>query len=470
MDLFPAIPPEQRSWPRRFLNRLEVNRAVFYALALRGWQFVGGTVSVLLISLYFTQELQGYYYTLSGLIALQLFFELGMGAVIVAVASHEWAHLKLNERGAASGASEPLSRLASLAHFVAVWYSLVCLLFVVVVGAAGVVFFVRSGASSIPWMSPWLALVVLSGALLWLLPLAALLEGCEQVSVVNRFRLIEAVSANVVVWCAILAGAGLWALAAAAAARLVCQAYLVGVRYRSFFLGLWRTPPGPRLDWRKEVWPMQWRLAIGSIAAYFSFALFTPVIFSYHGDAAAGRIGMTWTLVTVLHSAAIAWVQVRAPQFGVLIARRDYAELDRVYNRVFRVSLVLLAIACGGFLAAILAVDYFHLWLADRLLPPMPTAMFLLAIWLNHIPASQNFYMRAHRREVVLARNVISSLGIGFLVWLLGSRYGADGAAGAYLAVTVLFTLPYQAYLYRKFQEEIAPDRAAGPVAQTVPK
>jgi hypothetical protein len=89
MQLFPDTPPEQRSWPRRFLNRLEVNRAVFYALALRGWQFVGGAVSVLLISLYFTKELQGYYYTFSSLVALQSFFELGLGAVLVAIASHE---------------------------------------------------------------------------------------------------------------------------------------------------------------------------------------------------------------------------------------------------------------------------------------------------------------------------------------------------------------------------------------------
>jgi hypothetical protein len=77
--------------------------------------------------------------------------------------------------------------------------------------------------------------------------------------------------------------------------------------------------------------------------------------------------------------------------------------------------------------------------------------------------------MRAHRREVALVRNVISSLSIGGLVWLLGIRFGPLGAAGAYLGVTALFTLPYQAYLYRSFQDEIASDRAAAQ-AQAVPK
>ena len=79
-------PEPRRSLPRRLLNRAEVNQAVFYALLLRGWQLAGGAVSVLLITYFFTPELQGYYYTFSALVALQTFFELGMHLVIVSAA------------------------------------------------------------------------------------------------------------------------------------------------------------------------------------------------------------------------------------------------------------------------------------------------------------------------------------------------------------------------------------------------
>jgi O-antigen/teichoic acid export membrane protein len=462
MDLFPAIPPEQRSWPRRVLNRLEVNRAVFYALALRGWQLVGGAVSMLLISLFFTEAVQGYYYTFTSLVAVQSFFELGLATVIVTVASHEWARLRLNDKGEPEGDPHSLSRLAGLARFVTAWYGLVCLLFVAAVGAAGIVYFTHYGSQTIAWTAPWVSLVVLSGVVLWMTPLVAILEGCEQVGVVNRFRLIQAVAANVAVWVALVGGVGLWALVAAAAARLVCDAVLLGVRYRPFFRGLLQTGAGSSLDWRREVWPMQWRLAISSVVGYFAFAFFTPVIFSYQGDAAAGRFGMTWTLVTVLHSAAIAWVHARAPLFGVLISRGDYAELERVYQRLFRVSLLLLIAACVFFWMLIAALDQFDVWLADRLLPPLPTALFLAAIVLHHIPCCQNFYLRAHRREIMVWQNVVSSLSIGLLVWLLGSRYGATGVAAAYLAVRAIITVPYQTYLYRRFREENARDRGEG--------
>ncbi len=49
----------RRSLPRRLLNRAEVNQAVFFALLLRGWQLAGGAISVLLIWLFFTAEMQG---------------------------------------------------------------------------------------------------------------------------------------------------------------------------------------------------------------------------------------------------------------------------------------------------------------------------------------------------------------------------------------------------------------------------
>lgn len=456
MIFSPDTPAQERSWPRRMLNRLEVDRAVFYALALRGWQLAGGIVSMLLIGAFFSPEVQGYYYTFSGLVALQSFFELGLGTIMVAVASHEWARLNLNEAGQPAGDPQSLSRLAGVARLVARWYALVCGMFVLVVGTAGTVFFLRSGSEQVDWRAPWICLTVLSGALLWTMPLIALLEGCGQISVVNRVRLVQAICANTAVWAAIVAGGGLWAIVAAAAARLACDVILLAGRYRRFFEELLKWREGQQVDWRREIWPMQWRLALNGVFGYFAFAFFIPVIFDAWGPEEAGRAGMTWTLVTVLMAASSAWVQARVPAFGVLIARRDYAELDRVYYRVFRVSLGLMSLAAIAFQLMVAGLSYWSIGPANRILGPLPTSLFLLAAVLNHIPTCQNFYLRAHRREIVLLQNAISCTCIGVLVWLLGSRYGSTGAAAAYLGVTILVTVPYQTYLFQQFREEQA--------------
>jgi hypothetical protein len=44
-------------------------------------------------------------------------------------------------------------------------------------------------------------------------------------------------------------------------------------------------------------------------------------------------------------------------------------------------------------------------------------------------------YLRAHKQEPVMVLSVMTSLGVGSAVWLLGSRLGAIGAASGSTAV-----------------------------------
>jgi hypothetical protein len=454
-------PRPKRSWPRRLLNRAEINQAVFFALLLRGWQLAGGAVSVLLITYFFTREVQGYYYTFSSLLALQTFFELGMHLVIISAASHEWSQLNLNERGEIVGDTAALSRLISLGRSIALWYTIIAVAFVAIVGVVGVTFFALKPSAAVAWLAPWIVLVLLSGSLLWTLPLNALLEGCNQVNRVHRFRFIQTVCANLVVWTAIASGAGLWAAVAATAARLVCELFFLGWRYRRFFQVFRQVPTGPRVHWWSDIWPMQWRIAISGAFSYFQFFLYTPVMFYYHGAVVAGQMGMTWTLITALEAAALAWVQTRVPLFGILIAKRDYGELDRVFFRLTWISLSALALAgvaawglvCGLYWAH----DTFSWWgfrLAERVLPPLPTAIFFLAVILYQVPRCQDFYLRAHKREPLWLVNASSCILIGMLVWLLGARFGPTGAASGYAAAVALFVLPAKTIIWMRCRRQ----------------
>ncbi len=451
----------RRSWPRRLLNRAEVNQAVFFALLLRGWQLAGGAVSVVLIWYFFTAEVQGYYYTFSALVALQTFFELGMHLVVVSAASHEWAQLRLDQNGRIVGDTAALSRLISLGRKIALWYGMLGVAFVLIVGVVGVVFFAYKPSATVHWLSPWLALVVLSGGLLWTLPFNALLEGCNQVTSVNRFRFAQLVCANLAVWAAMSLGAGLWAAVVATGARLACEVYFLAVRNRRFFRPFRRPATGPRIHWWADVWPMQWRIAISGAFSYFQYFLFAPVMFYYHGAVTAGQMGMTWTLITALEAAALAWVQTRVPLFGILIARRDYGELDRVFFRLTSISvcaLSLFGIAAWGLVYGLYWADANLQWwifrIAHRMLPPLPTAVFFLAVTLYQVPRCQDFYLRAHKREPLWLLNAISSVLVGVAVWLAGAALGPTGAAAGYAAVIALFILPVKTYVWMRCRRE----------------
>jgi O-antigen/teichoic acid export membrane protein len=74
----------------------------------------------------------------------------------------------------------------------------------------------------------------------------------------------------------------------------------------------------------------------------------------------------------------------------------------------------------------------------DRLLPLVPLAGFLVAGVLMNLSQAMSAYLRAHKQEPMFLMSICTSLLTGLLVWLLGRRFGANGAAWSYAAVLVI--------------------------------
>jgi len=451
------------------LNRMEVDQAVFYAIAARIWQFVAGPVTMLMIAFYFTAEVQGYFYTFASLLALQSFFDLGLSTVIIYVASHEWSGLKLSDTGEIDGDETSIARLTNMVQWISKFYRIASILFIVFVGLAGLYFFSQKPSVGVEWQSPWFLLVLLTGFSLWALSQIAVLEGCNQIATVNRYRVVQAITGNLVVWACIYFGAELWTAVAIAAVKLFWEFYLIYGRFRRFFQSLRSKAKTSSLSWKEEIWPLQWRAAVQGVLMYFSFSLFTPVMFHYHGPESAGQMGMTWTILAALQAIAIAWVQTRTPQFGMLIAKSDYNELDRVFFRVMKVSVSVILIGAVVIGAGVLFLNLPNLIdaetmknfpeivskimsrLSERMLAPLPTAFFLIAIVLQHIARCRGIYVRAHKKDPFLPVSVAFHISTGLAVWLAGWQYGALGAAAAFLITVGFVFLPYHSVIWRHF-------------------
>lgn len=446
--------PSRRSWPRRMINRIEVDRAVFYALMLRGWQLAGGLVSVLLIAVYFKPEVQGYYYTFYHLMALQAFFELGFSGVVVNIVSHEWAHLELDESRVVTGDLRAMSRMSSLVRLLFRWYGVAAVLFIILVGFGGSVFLNLQPDEGIAWQTPWIALVMLSGLLLWMLPFNSVLEGCNQVASVNRFRVVQAVTTNIVIWISLVAGAGLWVAVAGTAMRVAVEMYFLLFRNRNFFQSLQATSFTESIQWREEIWHLQWRRAVTGMTGYFAFSLFVPVMLHYHGSITSGRMGMTWALVTTLQAAALSWIQTRIPRFGELIARQEYGELDRIFKRLTFISLGVISTGSIALWGLVYGINLLELKIASRLLPPLPMAILLLAVTAFQIPHCMDAYIRSHKRDPLLPIYITGNLVIGFLVWFLGMYYGPTGASLGYLCGVIMVFFPGMTFVWRQSRRQ----------------
>jgi hypothetical protein len=445
---------------RQFWRRFGVDRAVAYAVMLRGWQFAGGAISTFLILMFFSENQQGFYYVFSNVLAMQTFFEMGFNIVVTNISSHEWSKLRLDEMGGVQGDADAQSRLISLGRLIFRWYAVASFAFIFVIGLVGLTFFATRPDASVQWREPWCLLAVSTGLMLWTLPYNAMLEGCDRVASVNRFRLYQAILGNLAVWSVLICGGGLWAVVASSWMRLACELVFLLIGYRRFFSPFWRAPKAATVCWRTELWPMQWRVAIGGIFNYFALNVSGLVMFYYHGSVVAGRMGITWTLMIVAHTAALAWVQTRTPVMGRLVARREFEKLDRLFLRWASLSVAAMALSGAAIWLGVITLPYWWPEVARRMLGPLETAILVIAFVVAQFPHCQTYYVRAHKRDNLLVVSAFNGAGIALAVWWAGAQYGPIGAVCGYAAVNALILLPFQTRKWMQCRNERIDDSA----------
>ncbi len=63
-------------------NKLGIDKSIFYTLAGRGLQITTSVFTVVFIVKFLSPEEQGFYYTFGSIVAIQVFFELGLTGII----------------------------------------------------------------------------------------------------------------------------------------------------------------------------------------------------------------------------------------------------------------------------------------------------------------------------------------------------------------------------------------------------
>ncbi|MBN1612932.1 MAG: hypothetical protein JW950_00565 [Deltaproteobacteria bacterium] len=370
--------------------------------------------------------------------------ELGLGTVIVQFASHEWSGLALDESsGRILGDRDGLSRLISIADIAKKWYSVGGILAALGLGVGGYVFFSTSPDKGVEWVLPWVFLCAVTGVSIFLVPVWSLLEGCNQVARLYTFRFLQGALVSITVWTAIIADAELWTAFISGMAGLCCSFFFLTRRYRTFLKTLFLSKPdGPKIRWYADMLPMQWRIALSWLSGYFVYSLFTPVLFKYHGSVIAGQFGMTWVLISVVSLMAGAWLAPKIPQFGMFIAQRNYRELDALLWRVTRVVLGISALTALSIWCLIFMLNMLDLSLvqrfASRLLPPLPTGIFLAAQWIIVTSLPFTAYIRAHKKEPLMPLSVVTGILIGLSTFYLGRSYSVMGMAVGYLILNII--------------------------------
>ena len=187
------------------LRSFGVNRAIGFGVLTRMWGALAGPLTIFLIATRLTKVEQGYYYTFSSLLALQVFFELGLLTVLAQFVAHEFAFLSWGEKGEITGSKAHRDRFVDLLGKGFKWYTVSAVLLIIALIPAGLYFFTRSTANVVyfTWRLPWALAVIGVGCNVLLIPFYAVITGSGDVASINRREMMGGMAGSIIGWLVI---------------------------------------------------------------------------------------------------------------------------------------------------------------------------------------------------------------------------------------------------------------------------
>jgi hypothetical protein len=431
-----------RDFSRQFLD------GTFMLGALsKAWPAAAGILTIGLIASKFSAIEQGYYMTFLALLQTAVFFEMGLGQVVIQFASHERSRFELGDLGLPHGDPQAISRLASITQLVHVWFSIASVLMLLIAGIGGFWFFSQNPAPGIQWQWPWFLLVFGASLDLMFLPAESILQGCDGFRDVYKYRLIRSIARQLVLWLAMLAGLSLWAPGIALIISLAIGLPNLLLPKRKLFATLLRMSVVDRIGWKTELLPVQWRIAASWISGYFIQSMFTPISFYFLGPIAGGKVGVCVAIATMLSAVASTWAESRQARFGILVAKKSWESLDKEAVRVATLGVLTSLLGVVTMMIVIFQLYRFAPDVAARFLGPLGLFCFLATAPINVLINSQAIYLRAHKKEPFMPLSIASGLLTAGGALLAAVWWNADGMAIAWLVSLSLATLPWSIFI-----------------------
>lgn len=443
------------------LNKIGLDWAIGFTISARIIQAAGTLINVFLISLYLSKVEQGFYYTFVSIVGIQIFFELGLNSILIQYVAHEKANILLNDKFEFIGKPESISRLSSLLRFCISVFSKLSILLFVVLNIFGYLFFKNFSNSNvyIDWHMPWILLSFSTSLMLFVDPIVGFFQGLGRTKDIARVFLFQQIATLITSILVLYSGGGLWALGLSNLMSALTLVYFLSMTYRSKILkSIYNMIGEWRINYRIEIFPLQWKIALSWISGYFIFQLFNPVLFATEGAIVAGQMGMSISAFNGISSISMSWINTKIPLFSGMIAKKEFDKLESVFNstlkNLFFVCLFLLSV----FLIFIFIVSYFHFELANRFLPIHYLFLLSIVTLINQFIFSWATYLRCHKKEPFLINSIVCGIFCATSTLILGHYFGVKGIVLGYFSISLFIGFPWGYLIYNSKKLEYRND------------
>ena len=442
-------------------HKFGIDGAVFFTLMSKIIQSAGGVFILVFITKFLNEVEQGYYFTFGSILAIQIFFELGLSTIISQYVAHENVNLLWQSNSHFTGSKQSVSRLSSILRFTVKWFSIIGILLFIGLLITGFAFFsyFNKNETIVDWESPWIIISITTSLSLMVAPLLAFFEGLGKVKEVAKIKMLQQIIQLFFVLALFTFGFKLFSAPLAAIFSFtVIPIWILLSDKLKLLIFVWNKLSEWRVNYWFEIFPFQWKIAVSWISGYFIFQFFNPVLFATEGAIIAGQMGITLAILNSIFALSFSWISTKNPVFSGLIAQKKYKTLDVLFDRTLLQSSLFNAFGLIGFFIIIFVFRLFEIKMgeknfADRFLSFLPMLFMMISILLNHIIGSWASYLRCHKKEPMLIHSIVyGSLSILSTI-TLGLYFGVLGITAGYALITFCMTF-WAYYIFKTKKQE----------------
>ncbi|HEX8332301.1 MAG TPA: hypothetical protein VF622_06740 [Segetibacter sp.] len=440
-----------RSVFKGFYNKAGLDASIIYTILSRVIQSIGGVVTLLLITQFLNTNEQGYYYTFSSILSIQIFFELGLTAIITQYVAHEVAHLNWKSNSELEGDEYYLSRLAHIIKLGIVWILIISVVLFFVFLFSGQYFFSKyNDELNISWETPWIIFSIAASLLVVVNLLFAIIEGLGKVKEVTQLRFLQQAFQFIFIIVFFLFNFKLLSSGLALLlSTTVTTIALFASGHLKIISNLWGKKTTWKVDYKKEVLPFQSKIALGNMSGYLIYSLITPVLFATQSAVIAGQMGATQTFLNGILVVSLSWFSTKVALFSTFVARKQYDLLKHAYEKNLYISI---AICSAGILFFTIMVSLLREYvpeIGNRFLTTVPIILLGLTQVASAIGNAQAYYLRSFKQEPFFAPSIVIGVASGVATVLCGKLFGITEITLAYFLINGVIGFLWGCFIFR---------------------
>ena len=434
----------------KFLSRIGFDQDTSALFLYRIWSIIAGAVTVIIIPMTLDPIQQGYFYTFGSILAAQVFFELGLNQLVV-VKSAQQTSLLQRVLNTYEGSSENKSYISELIFHFRRWYLRAASLFLMIVTILGMYFFKGGELAWHEWALQWLILVGATSANMTLSWKLALAQGFSYVREVAQLRLKQSLFGYLLMWTMLFMDVDLLSAAVVPSMAVIFTVSWLNKQPAKAILEIKsNTPTVEAFNWRHEIWPLQWRLAVSFICGYFVFNLFVPLSFQNIGAVDAGKLGMALTVFASLSNVSMSWVTSKIPRLTKLIAENESQKVLCLFRQMLLQALSITSLLVALLLLFVWAALKIDLVYIDRIADLSILLCIGAVTIINSFVFTAASFIRAHLEEPLLTVSIVGALITISIAWF-GSQVSVLTMMVGYVVQTAFVGLPWFYMILRPY-------------------